>query len=78
MIKTFEENGQTMVAVVLGDAWSNDPERYRNSLLNVLNASIVNEQALENGFPSGSELSDCIRLARALEQKPVVQKGGNV
>ncbi len=74
MIKELEIDGQKMTAVVLGDSWSNDPEQYRNSLLDVIENSALSQ----DGMTDGPALVDCIRLARALEQKPVLQKGGEL
>lgn len=45
MLKKYEENGKKMVAVVLGDDWSTDPEKYRKSLFQVIEACILNEEA---------------------------------
>lgn len=78
MIKTMEIDGKKMTAVILGESWKHDTERYRESLLTVLESSVLNEDGLTNGFPSGGELCDCITLARALEQKPVLEKGGAI
>ena len=77
MLKKYEENGKKMVAVVLGDDWSTDPEEYRKSLFQVIEACILNEEAFSNDWFSGYDLSNCIRLARALENCPV-EKGGGV
>lgn len=69
MIRIFEEGGKEMVAVVLGDTFNYNPERYRDSLLNVINAAMLND-GLYDGSPQGDELSDCLQLARAMEQTP--------
>ena len=78
MIKTLEIDGKEMTVIVLGESWQNDAERYRQSLINVISSSLSNEDSLLNGFPSGGEICDCITLARALEQKPVLEKGGTI
>ena len=78
MIRRIMIDGQEMTAVVLGDSWSNDPEQYRNSLLEVVETAIMNKEMVENGIIKGECLYDCIRLARAMEQKPVLEKGGGV
>lgn len=77
MVKNFEENGKKMVAVVLGDDWSVDPEEYRKSLFQIIDACILNEEAFDNACFSGYDLHNCIRLARALEDCRN-KKGGEV
>ena len=76
MIKTLEIDGKEMTAVILENVWQEEIGRYRESLLNVIESSLSNEGCLTNGFPSGGEICDCITLVRALEQKPVLEKGG--
>lgn len=77
MIKTFEENGKKMVAVVLGDAWSNDPEDLRKSLNEVIDAAVLNQDMLENSGLHGADIFNCLKLSRALEHR-TNEKGGGV
>ena len=74
MIKNYEENDKKMVAVVLGDEWSCDPEDYRKSLFEIIDACILNEEAFNNTWFTGKDLYNCLKLARALEQ-PHNQEG---
>lgn len=77
MVMTFKENGKTKVAVVLGDSWSEDPEEYRKSLFQIIDAAILNKEFFENSCYSGSDIFNCIRLARAMEKTPE-EKGGKL
>lgn len=77
MIKTIEENGKKMVAVVLGDAWSNDPEDLRKSLNEVIDAAVLNQDMLDNSGLRGVDIFNCLRLSRALEHC-TNEEGGKV
>ena len=66
MIREIEIGGQKMVAIVLGDSNENDPETYRESLLDVIDATLQEPNVMEN--VNKCQLSDCLRLARALEK----------
>ena len=67
MIKEIKLGGKIVTAVILGDAIEHDPEIYRDSLLSVIRAALENQEALDNRTLTGTEVSDCIRLAKALE-----------
>ncbi len=68
MIKKIKLGGKIMTAIILGDAIEHDPEIYRDSLLSVTRAALENQEALDNRTLTGIEVSDCIRLAKALEE----------
>ena len=68
MIKKIKLGGKIMTAIILGDAIEHDPEIYRDSLLSVTRAALENQEALDNRTLTGTEVSDCIRLAKALEE----------
>ena len=71
MIKEIKLGGKIMTAVILGDAIDHDPEMYRESLLSVTKAALENQEALDNRTLTGTEVCDCIRLAKALEAIPL-------
>jgi len=48
---------------------SEDCSRYRKSLLGVIQAAVLNEENLSNGFPSGGAISDCLDIVACLEGK---------
>ncbi len=71
MIKNLKLGGKIVAAVILGDIIEHDPEMYRDSLLSVIRAALDNQEALDNRSLTGTEVSDCIQLAKALESIPM-------
>lgn len=69
MIRTFEENGTKMVAVVLGDAWSIDIEAFRKALFEVLQYALLNQEMFPTAEINGMELFNYVRLIRAFDGK---------
>lgn len=74
MIRKIKLGGKILTAVILGEAIDHDPEMYRESLLSVTRAALENQEALDNKIVTGTEVSDCIRLAKALESIPGLNK----
>lgn len=48
---------------------SEDCARLRKSLLTVVQAAVLHEDTLMTGFPSGSQISDCLDIVDYLEEK---------
>ena len=46
--------------------------RLRKSLLTMVRSAVQNEENLLHGYPSGSEISDCLDIVEYLDEK-----GGN-
>ncbi len=46
---------------------SEDCANYRKSLLEVIQAALLNEESVLNGFPSGGAISDCLDIVTCLE-----------
>lgn len=69
MIRTFEENGTKMVAVVLGDAWSIDIEAFRKALFEVLQYALLNQEMFPTAEIKGMELFNYVRLIHAFDGK---------
>lgn len=79
MIKTIEIEGKKMLAVVLGDKWSEDADEYRKALFEVLEAAVMNDEAMKNSWFEGGTLFTYIRLIRAfMGEEHQEQKGGKV
>ncbi len=77
MIKTIDIEGKKMLAVVLGDKWGEDAEEYRKALFEVLEAAVMNDEAMENSWFGGATLCTYIRLIRAfMGEEQQEQKGG--
>lgn len=45
---------------------NDDRKQYRKSLMAVIQAALLNQRSLLNGFPSGSEISDCLDIVTLL------------
>lgn len=67
MIKQIDLGGKIVTAVILDNDIDFNPEMYRDSILSVCKAALENQEALDNRSLTGTEVSDCLKLASALE-----------
>lgn len=74
MIRTIEIDGEKMVAVVLGDAWSVDINDYRRAIFNMFEMAVLFkefDQCIEEG-----QMWTILRFIKALGLPKEEKKGG--
>lgn len=74
MIRTIEIDGEKMVAVVLGDAWSVDINDYRRAIFNMFEMAVLFkefDQCIEEG-----QMWTILRFIKALGLPEEEKKGG--